>query len=194
MNYFTNFPKNSLLKLFSIFVTFEAKCYYIITCCCYCYFISAEKIITNLSSLKQGCYSFTDKLIESVTTEVLYATPVLTSSPLPDAFGGKSLVKVSCNNPHHLEIASIKTSRVKNSLRMDSIPLKSQCIIDNIQLQNSGHNIHATHTYFKAYRQSVTKKNVSFCGVIAPNFPHPSNPNYRIYTPFTAPHLKTMGS
>ncbi len=50
-NYFTNFPKNSLLKLFSILVTFEDKCYYIITCCCYCYFISAEKIIKNFLSL-----------------------------------------------------------------------------------------------------------------------------------------------
>jgi len=152
--------------------------------------ISAENIITNLSLLKQGCFSFTDKLIEINTTEVRYATPVLTSSPLPDAFGGKSLVKVSCDNPHHLEIATIKTSQIKSSLRMDSIPLKSQCIIGNIQLQNIGHSGHPAQTYFKVYRQTKTKKNISICGVVAPNFPHPSNSNYKIYEAFTTPHLK----
>jgi hypothetical protein len=152
--------------------------------------ISAENTITNLSSLKQGCYAFTDKLIETETKEVLYDTPVLTSSPLPDAFGGKSLLKVSCDNPHHLEIATIKTSQIKSSLRMDSIPLKSQCIIGNIQLQNTGHIGHPVQTYFKVYRQAKTKKNISICGVIAPNFPHPSNSNYKIYEAFTTPHLK----
>jgi hypothetical protein len=151
---------------------------------------SAENTITNLSSIKQGCYSFTDKFIETNSSEVLYTAPILTSSPLPDAFGGKSLLKVSCDAPHHLEIATVKTSQVKSSLRMDSIPLKSLCIIGNIQLQNIGHIGHPAQTYFKVYRQTKTRKNISICGVIAPNFPHPSNSNYKIYEAFTTPHLK----
>lgn len=151
---------------------------------------AAESTITNLSSIKQGCYSFTDKLIETNSTEVLYTSPTLTPSTFPDAFAGISILKVTCEAPHHLEIASINTSQVKSSLRMDSIPLKSLCIIGNIRLQNIGHGNHRTQTFFKVYRNAKTKKNISLCGVIAPNFPHPSNPNYKIYEAFTTPHLK----
>ena len=144
--------------------------------------ISAENTITNLSSLKVGCYVFTDKLEYSGTDDVLSAYP------LQDAFLGKSAQKVKCALPHHLEISSIKSSRVKSSLRLDTIPLKSQCMTGNIKLLNNGHAQHEAQMYLKVYRQG--NLNRSICGVIAPSFVHPKSPSYRIYEAFLDPHLK----
>jgi hypothetical protein len=144
--------------------------------------ISAENTITNLNSLKVGCYVFTDKLEYSGTDDVLSAYP------LQDAFLGKSAQKVKCALPHHLEISSIKSSRVKSSLRLDTIPLKSQCMTGNIKLLNNGYAQHEAQMYLKVYRQG--NLNRSICGVIAPSFIHPKSPSYRIYEAFLDPHLK----
>lgn len=144
-----------------------------------------ENFISNLSLLKVGCYVFTDKLEYSGTDDVLFAYP------LQDAFLGKSVQKVDCVLPHHLEISSVKSSRVKSSLRLDTIPLKSQCITGNIKLLNNGHTQHKAQMYFKVYRQG--NMNRSICGVTAPSFVHPKNSSYRIYEAFPDPHLKIAG-
>ena len=149
-----------------------------------------EKAITNFALLRVGCYQFTDKLEYSSAHETFYAEPVLTNSPPPDSFRGKSAKIVDCKELHHLEVRSIKVSGSKSSTRLDSIPLKSNCIIGNIKMMNAGHNLHAVQTYFDIFRISQNKLNKSFCGVIAPSFPNPENPNYRIYQAFTSPHLK----
>ena len=141
--------------------------------------------ISNFSFLKVGCYIFTDKLEYTGTDDVM------SGYPLQDAFLGKSAQKVDCALPHHIEISSTKSSKAKSSLRLDSIPLKSQCITGNIKLLNSGHAQHEAQMYFKVYRQG--KLNRSVCGVTAPSFVHPKNPNYRIYEPFLDPHLKIAG-
>ena len=141
-----------------------------------------ENFISNFSLLKVGCYVFTDKLEYSGTDDVLSAYP------LQDAFLGKSAQKVKCALPHHLEISSIKSSRVKSSLRLDTIPLKSQCMTGNFKLLNNGHAQHEAQTYLKVYRQG--NLNRSICGVIAPSFVHPKSPSYRIYEAFLDPHLK----
>jgi hypothetical protein len=146
---------------------------------------ASGNIISNFSLLKIGCYIFLDKL------EYTGADEVLSGYPLQDAFLGKSAQKVDCALPHHFEISFTKSSKAKSSLRLDSIPLKSQCITGNIKLLNSGHAQHEAQMYFKVYRQG--KLNRSVCGVTAPSFVHPKNPNYRIYEPFLNPHLKIVG-
>lgn len=146
---------------------------------------ASGNIISNFSLLKVGCYVFTDKL------EHISANEVLSSSPLPDAFMGKLALKVDCAQPHHLEISSVNSTKVKNSLRLDSIPLKSQCIIGNIKLLNTGHAQHQAQMYFKVHRQG--NLNRSICGVTAPSFVHPKNSSYRIYEAFTDPHLRVVG-
>lgn len=144
-----------------------------------------ENTISNFALLKVGCYVFADKL------EYTSANEVLSSSPLPDAFMGKLVHKVDCAQPHHLEISSVKSTKVKSSLRLDSIPLKSQCIIGNIKLLNTGHAQHQAQMYFKVHRQG--NLNRSICGVTAPSFVHPKNSSYRIYEAFTDPHLRIVG-
>jgi hypothetical protein len=141
--------------------------------------------ISDFSLLKVGCYVFTDKLEYTGTDEVL------SGYPLQDAFMGKLVQKADCLLPHHLQISSVKSSKVKSSLRLDTIPLKSQCIIGNIKLLNSGHAQHEAQMYFRVYRQG--KLNRSICGVTAPSFVHPKNSNYRIYEAFQDPHLKIAG-
>lgn len=145
---------------------------------------SANSPISNFSLLTTGCYLFTDKL------EYTSANEALSSSPLPDAFLGKSANKVDCAQTHHFEISSVTTSKVKGSLRLDSIALKSRCIIGNIKLLNQGHAQHQAQTYFMVYRQTASRKDRSICGVTAPSYAHPKNPAYKIYEPFTEPHLK----
>jgi hypothetical protein len=110
---------------------------------------------------------------------------------MPDAFLGKLAKRIDCSQPHHLEISAVKSSKVKSSLRLDSIPLKSQCIVGNIKLLNDGHVQHEAQMYFKVFRQG--KLNRSVCGVTAPSFAHPKNSNYRIYESFLDPHLKIAG-
>lgn len=147
--------------------------------------VASENVISNFSLLKVGCYVFTDKL------EYTSANEVLSASPMPDAFLGNSAQKVDCAQPHHLEISSIKSSKAKSTLRLDSIPLKTGCIVGNIKLLNAGHAQHQAKMYFKVFRQG--KLNRSFCGVTAPSFVHPKNSNYRIYEAFTDPHLRILG-
>jgi hypothetical protein len=146
---------------------------------------ASENVISNLSLLKIGCYVFTDKL------EYTSANEVLSASPLPDAFLGKSAQKVGCAQPHHLEISSVKSSKVMGTLRSDSIPLKTGCIVGNIKLLNVGHAQHQAQMYFKVYRQG--KLNRSICGVTSPSFVHPKKANYLIYEAFTDPHLRILG-
>lgn len=141
--------------------------------------------ISNFSFLQVGCYVFTDKLEYAGTDDVLSAYP------LQDAFLGKSAQKVDCVLPHHLEISSVKSSRVISSLRLDTIPLKSQCITGNIKLLNDRHTQHKAQMYFKVYRQGNVNR--SICGVAAPSFVHPKNLGYRIYEAFPNPHLKIAG-
>lgn len=145
---------------------------------------SANPVISNFSLLTAGCYLYTDKF-ENTT-----ANDVLSSSPLPDAFLGKSAKRVNCAETHHLEISSVITSKIRGSLRSDSIPLKSRCIVGNIKLLNQGHAQHQAGTYFMVYRQIASRKDRSICGITAPSFAHPKNPAYKIYEPFTEPHLK----
>jgi len=147
---------------------------------------SATSVISNFSLLTTGCYLFTDKL------EYTSANEALSSSPLPDAFLGKSAIKVDCAQTHHFEISSVNTSKMKDSLRLDSIPLKSRCIVGNIGLLNKGHAQHQAQTYFKVYRQIASRKDKSICGVTAPSYAHPKNSAYKIYESFTEPHLKIM--
>lgn len=142
-------------------------------------------IISNFSLLKVGCYVFTDKL------EYIGTDDVLSGYPLQDAFLGKAAQKIDCALPHHLEISSVKSSKVKSSLRLDSIPLKSQCTARNIKLLSNGHAQHEAQMYFRVYRQG--KLNRSICGVTAPSFVHPKNSNYRIYEAFQDTHLKISG-
>ena len=149
-----------------------------------------ENAITNFALLKVGCYQFTDKLEYSSASETFYADSVLRSSPPPDSFRGKSATIVDCKELHHLEVRLIKVSESKSSIRLDSIPLKSNCIIGNIKMMNAGHYLHAAQTFFYIFRNSQNKLNKSFCGVIAPSFPNPENPSYRIFQAFTSPHLK----
>lgn len=146
---------------------------------------ASGNIISNLSLLKVGCYLFTDKLEQTSANEVLSA------SPMPDAFLGNSAQKVECTQPHHLEISSINFSKAKSTLRLDSIPLKTGCIVGNIKLLNPGHTQHQVKMYFKVYREG--KLNRSICGVTSPSFVHPKNSNYRIYEAFTDPHLRILG-
>ena len=146
---------------------------------------ASGNIISNFSLLKVGCYVFTDKL------EHISANEVLSASPMPDAFLGNSAQKVDCTQPHHLEISSIKSSKAKSTLRLDSIPLKTGCIVGNIKLLNTGHAQHEAKMYFKVYREG--RLNRSFCGVTSPSFVHPKNSNYRIYEAFTDPHLRILG-
>lgn len=144
---------------------------------------SADPVISNFSLLTPGCYLYTDKLGYKSANELLSA------SPLPDAFLGKSAKKVGCTEIHHFEISSVFTSKIRSSLRLDSIPLKSRCIIGNIKLLNQGHAQHQHQTYFLVYRQTVLRKDRAICGVTAPRFAHPKNSAYKIYEPFTEPHL-----
>jgi hypothetical protein len=147
--------------------------------------VASGNVISNFRLLKVGCYVFTDKLEYTGTDEVLRGYP------LQDAFLGKSTQKVDCVLPHHLEISSVTSSKVKSSALLDSIPLKSQCITGNIKLLNNGHAPHEFQMYFKVYRQG--KLNRSICGVTAPSFVHPKNSKYRIYEPFLEPHLEIAG-
>jgi hypothetical protein len=78
---------------------------------------------------------------------------------------------------------------VLNSIRLDSIPLKTKCIIGNIKLLNSLHANHKVETYFKVYRIPNLKMNQGICGVLAPYFVHPNNTGYKIYEDFLTPHL-----
>jgi hypothetical protein len=151
---------------------------------------SLENVVTNFKFLKTGCYVFTDKFESAENNEVRYSSPVLTNAPMPDSFGGKSAKVVKCTEPHHLEIAYANTSRAKQSLRLDGIQLKSQCIIENIRLLNSGHSIHTAQTYFQIFRDSSGSNNLAICGVLAPNSPNPLNPSFKFFEPFDSQHLK----
>jgi len=144
----------------------------------------ASNIVSNFSLLKVGCYIFTDKL------EVAASNEALAISSLPDAFLGKSASMVSCSDMHHLEISSITTSKIVKTLRVDSIPMKSQCIINNIRMLNTTHTDHEAQTYFKTYRGLVSNRNTAICGVLAASYVHPKFSEYKIYEPFVTPHLK----
>ena len=159
------------LMVFSVLLTFTPTA-------------SANAVVSNFSLLTTGCYLYTDKF------ESTSANEVLSSSPLPDAFLGKSAKKVNCTETHHFEISSVVTSRINGTLRLDSIPLKTRCIIGNIRLLNQGHAQHQAQTYFKVYRQTASRKDKSICGVTAPSYAHPKNTAYKIYEPFTESHLK----
>lgn len=144
----------------------------------------ASNIVSNFSLLKVGCYVFTDKL------EVTGSNEALSASSLPDAFLGKSAARVNCSEMHHLEIVSITSSKIVKTLRVDSIPMRSQCIMNNIRLLDTTHTAHEAQTYFRTYRGLVSKRNTAICGVLASNFSHPKFPEYKIYEPFNTPHLK----
>lgn len=141
--------------------------------------------LSNVNLLKVGCYVFTDRLEYERPDEVLFG------SPLQDAFLGKSVQRVNCSQAHHLEISSLKSSRSSNSLRLDSIPLKTGCINASDKNRADVSVQEKTQLYFKVYRQG--KLNRSVCGMSAPSFAHPRNPSYRIYEAFTSPHFRNLG-
>jgi hypothetical protein len=149
---------------------------------------NAGAVVSNLTSLRTGCYHFTDKLLYDKANEVQ------SQSTFPDAYLGKALAKVNCTEPHHLEISSILKSKIINSLRMDSIPLRTKCIVGNIKLLSKTHSDHKAEFYFKVYRKPGSKTNLAFCGVIAPSFSHPNNNDYKVYEAFLSPHLNVETS
>ena len=145
--------------------------------------VRASAADSNSSLLQIGCYHFTDLFLHTKADEVFFP------STFPNAYLGKSLAKVKCAESHHLEIAYILRSKISNSLRIDSIPLKTECIVGIIKLLNKSHINHKAETYFKTYRKPGSKTNLAICGVLAPSFSHPNNSDYKIYEYFLSPHL-----
>lgn len=141
--------------------------------------------LSNVNLLTVGCYVFTDRLEYTTSDEVLFG------SPLQDAFLGKSVQRINCAEAHHLEIFSLKSSKLTNSLRLDSIPLKTGCIAGSDKMRVRGIGQENTQIYFKVYRQG--KFNRSVCGVTALSFAHPRNPSYRIYEALTGPYFRNLG-
>lgn len=113
---------------------------------------------------------------------------MLENSGLPEAFSGKQVIKVNCNTKHHLEIAMSGKSNVKGTLKLDSLLIKSKCLINNNKIANSGHEAHASQLYVNVWR--VGKVNNFICGVNAKSYEVSTAPGYRIYEVFYSPVLE----
>ena len=138
--------------------------------------------ISNFRTLTKGCYQYTDVLKQpSSSNEALQA------SALPDAFLGKQVIKVDCNTKHHLEIGFRGKAAAQGTVKLDTVLFKSQCLIRNNSIANSGHENHASQLYVFVWR--VGKVSNFVCGVNAKSSPHPTAPGYKFYEVFYSPVL-----
>ncbi len=138
--------------------------------------------ISNFRTLTKGCYQYTD-----VLKQLSSSNENLQASALPDAYLGKQVTKVDCNTKHHLEIGLRGKSAAQGTVKLDTVLFKSQCLIRNNSIANSGHENHASQLYVFVWR--VGKVSNFVCGVNAKSSPHPTAAGYKFYEVFYSPVL-----
>lgn len=137
--------------------------------------------VDNFKTLKVGCYKFTDELLKTNSENIAI-------SNLPAAYLGKSIKKVDCTFLHHLEISKKGKSKIVGNLKVDSLRIRMNCLVENARSANSGHETHSSQLFTKVWR--TKSYNSWVCGVIAKASPHPTEKNYLFYEGFYGAVLK----
>jgi hypothetical protein len=110
------------------------------------------------------------------------------TSSLPEAYLGKELAEVSCFTKHHLEISLISKSPVKGTISLDTVMIRSRCLINNIARANAGHENHSSQLYANVWR--IGKSNYFNCGIVGASSVVPTTPKYKVFQEFYSPVLK----
>ena len=170
------------LRLFSLIILF----------CVFCQVqTSAAQVIKNTKLLGLGCYRYTDVLQNTSSANQIAQTGNNAgpqTSNVPEAHLGKELVEVDCFTKHHIQISLVGKSPIKGTLKLDTVLVRSRCLIHNIAIANAGHQSHSSQLYVNVWRTGKT--NHFNCGVVAASSKVPTAPEYKIFKAFFSPVLK----
>jgi len=152
---------------------------------------NAAQVIKNTKLLGMGCYRYTDVLQNTSSANKIAQTGNNTgpqTSNLPEAHLGKELVEVDCFTKYHIQISLVSKSPIKGTLKLDTVLIRSRCLIHNIAIANAGHQSHSTQLYVNVWRTGKT--NHFNCGVAGASSKVPTAPKYKIFKAFFSPVLK----
>lgn len=163
----------------------------VLSCVLFQFESSAVQVIRSAKLLTLGCYRYTDILKNSSSTNNGTQTSNQLGaqvSDLPEAYLGKELLEVDCGTKHHVEISLIGKLPIKGTIKLDTVTIRSRCLIHNIANVEKGHVNHSSQLFVNVWR---TGKTNSFnCGVVGASSTVPTAPGYRIFQAFYSPVLK----
>jgi hypothetical protein len=152
---------------------------------------SAAQAVKNTKLLGLGCYRYTDVLKSSNPTNQIAQSGTKLgpqTSNLPEAHLGREFVEVDCFTKHHIQISLISKSPIKGTIKLDTVLIRSRCLIHNMAIANAGHQNHSSQLYVNVWRTGKT--NHFNCGIVGASSKVPTAPEYRIFKSFFSPVLK----